>query len=82
MTDVTIIADQVGGVFTPSELEPPTVTTGELGTGAGDTIVTGDGDFISLVDYDQPSDPFLALMAEILPETLEVYDGITTETLL
>lgn len=81
VTDVTIISNAVGGVFTPSELEPPQVSVGEMATELGDNIVTDVGDFITLVDYEQVSDVSLALLAELLPDTLELFDGTTTDTL-
>lgn len=85
VTDVTIISGAgsgfFNGVFTPSELNTPTSSTGEMATEIGDNIVTDSGDFITLVDYDQFSDINLSLLAELLPDTLEVFDGSTSDVL-
>lgn len=64
VSDITIIVDNVGGVFTPSELTSFVSSTGLLETGDDDLIITGDGDNILVRNVQLTSNASLAVLPE------------------
>lgn len=69
VSDITIIVDDVGGVFTPSELATTISSADTLITGAGDTIVTDQGDSILMRIVESVSDTSLAILPEFSLES-------------
>ena len=65
VSDVTIVVDDVGGVFTPSELTSFVTDAGPMVTGVGDSIVTDQGDTILLRSIQSTSDTSLAILPEL-----------------
>lgn len=79
VSDVTIIVDDIGGVFTPSELTTVVSGIGNLVTNTGDTIVDDNGNQIVVTTLEYISDTSLAILPE-LTTTNSVTGNLITNT--